>query len=173
MSSSHSHVSHPIDTADIIDLFDRCFEPWCTQLQGGAEEPYYRPATDASGIAYVYFREDYLRSALHEVAHWCHAGARRRRFPDYGYWYAPDGRDQRQQAAFFAVEARPQALEQLFCEALGLPFSASIDNLQINIPTTDLATFHQRIARARADYLSRGLPYRAARFRRALTTLVG
>ena len=50
--------------------------------------------------------------------HWCLAGTRRRQRVDYGYWYAPEGRDEAQQAAFFAVEAAPQALESLFCERL-------------------------------------------------------
>ena len=40
--------------------------------------------------------------------------------PDYGYWYAPDGRNAEQQSAFYSVEVKPQAIEALFCEALDL-----------------------------------------------------
>ena len=32
--------------------------------------PYYEPGTPSV----IYFREDFDRSALHEVAHWCVAG---------------------------------------------------------------------------------------------------
>src|SRR5690606_31386666 len=72
---------------------------------------------------------DYFRSALHEVAHWCVAGAERRTREDYGYWYAPDGRDATQQANFLHVEVMPQALELLFCAACGHDFRVSLDNL--------------------------------------------
>ena len=64
-----------------------------TILIGGATEPYYQPGSPHR----IYFRADYVRSALHEVAHWCVAGRRRRQLPDYGYWYSPDGRDAEQQ----------------------------------------------------------------------------
>ena len=60
-----------------------------TVLEGGANEPYYRPGSPNV----IYFSEYFVRSALHEVAHWCVAGAARRGLPDYGYWYSPDGRD--------------------------------------------------------------------------------
>ena len=62
-------------------------------------------------------------------AHWCVAGPRRRRLDDYGYWYAPDGRDAAAQAEFLRVEVRPQALEALFCAACNHPFRVSLDNL--------------------------------------------
>jgi elongation factor P hydroxylase len=49
--------------------------------------------------------------------------------PDYGYWYAPDGRTIDQQKKFEHVEAKPQALEWLFSRACGSPFRLSADNL--------------------------------------------
>ena len=64
----------------------------------GAAEPYYEPGAPSV----IYFREDFDRSALHEVAHWCVAGPLRRGLPDYGYWYAPDGRNAEQQSAFYS-----------------------------------------------------------------------
>ncbi|HAB08005.1 MAG TPA: ATPase, partial [Alcanivorax sp.] len=79
--------------------------------------------------ARIRYTRDYFRSALHEVAHWCVAGPRRRRLDDYGYWYAPDGRDAAAQAEFLRVEVRPQALEALFCAACNHPFRVSLDNL--------------------------------------------
>ena len=75
-------------------LFDGLFlasENTCL-LQGGAE-PVYLPADADHPQNRIVFRLDYAASALHEIAHWCIAGAARRRLIDYGYWYSPDGRD--------------------------------------------------------------------------------
>jgi elongation factor P hydroxylase len=112
------------------EVFARCFSRrWRTRLVGGADEPSYQPATDRHALHVLHYRSDYFASALHETAHWCIAGERRRQLPDFGYWYAPDGRDQQQQLAFEAVEARPQALEWLFSLACGYRFRISVDNL--------------------------------------------
>lgn len=154
-------VKHPLDAARVVALFNRTFEASeNTVLQGGAEEPYYAPGQPSC----IFFRADYARSALHEVAHWCVAGAERRRFPDYGYWYSPDGRDAARQAAFFAVEARPQAIEAAFCEACGVDFSPSVDNVGADIPAEQLSAFEMRVAEWSAVFLDRGLPSRAAQF---------
>ena len=124
-----------LDAHHLTRLFNREFAVSDgTELIGGAAEPYYQPGAPHR----VYFRADYVRSALHEVAHWCVAGASRRQLPDYGYWYSPDGRDAEQQQAFFAVEARPQAVERCFCEAIGIPFSASVDNVGAHIEPQQL-----------------------------------
>ncbi len=97
-------------------------------LSGGAAEPLYEPAT-AEAPAQIHYTGDHLRSALHEIAHWCIAGPARLRMVDYGYWYLPDGRDAAAQQAFEQVEVRPQALELVFCAAMGIPFRVSLDNL--------------------------------------------
>lgn len=111
-------------------LFSRCFfADYQTRLCGGAAEPLYQPAT-AGAAAVIYYRHDYFRSALHEVAHWCVAGDERRLREDYGYWYEPDGRNAEQQATFLQLEVLPQALERLFCLAADHPFAVSVDNLQ-------------------------------------------
>ncbi len=160
-----------VTAAAVIEVFDQCFAASeHTRLVGGAAEPFYQPAV-GQRLAEIQFRADYVRSALHEVAHWCHAGRARRRLPDYGYWYTPDDRNADQQAAFFAVEARPQAIEKLFCQALGIGFRASVDNLNLQISEQDLAAFDQRLEQARLDYLSAGVPSRAARFIAALSKL--
>ena len=116
----------------------------------------------------VLFRADYVRSALHEVAHWCVAGRRRRGLPDYGYWYTPDGRSAERQAAFFLVEAKPQAIESLFCEALNVAFAPSVDNLVHASSDSALRAFEKRIGFWRARLLGGGLPRRASRFMAAL-----
>ena len=145
-------------------LFHDCFyRSHHTQVIGGADEPFYQPARDGRA-AQIHYRQDFLRSLLHEVAHWCLATGGRRKLPDYGYWYQSDDRDPTAQLAFYAVEARPQALEQLFCDALGLPFSASIDNPGGDIEPLVEARFSARIAAHRDQLLARGLPARAALF---------
>jgi len=101
------------------------FHSHTTVLEGGGEEPVYRPGNPHR----ICYTRDYFRSALHEIAHWCVAGPTRRQQEDYGYWYAPDGRNAEQQAEFTRVEVLPQAYEALFCAACGHPFRVSLDNL--------------------------------------------
>ena len=62
------------------------------------------PAQQPGALNRIVFTHDYFASALHEVAHWCVAGPERRRLTDYGYWYAPDGRTEKQQMEFERVE---------------------------------------------------------------------
>ena len=98
------------------------------RLIGGAAEPLYQPAS-AGEVAIIRYTRDYAASALHELAHWCIAGARRRQLPDYGYWYRPPPRTDAEQAAFFRVELPVQALEARLAAAAGLPFRVSVDGL--------------------------------------------
>ena len=153
--------AEPVDAYQLTCLFNHEFAGSdTTELIGGAAEPYYEPGSPHR----IYFRADYVRSALHEVAHWCVAGRRRRRLSDYGYWYSPDGRDAAQQQAFFAVEARPQAIERYFCEAVGIPFSPSVDNVGARIEPQQLRRFEARIQQCCNQFERTGLPLRAARF---------
>ena len=125
--------------ASIIRLFDELFfDRFNTRLLGGAAEPIYIPAGVAadepeldhlSTYHRLYFRHDYVSSALHESAHWCIAGDQRRAQIDFGYWYNPDGRSPQQQRLFELAEVKPQALEWMFSVACGQPFLISADNL--------------------------------------------
>ena len=152
----------------LVTVFDRVFRTTeGTVLRGGAAEPYYEPGSPSV----IHFREDFDRSALHEVAHWCVAGSARLHLPDYGYWYAPDGRNTDQQSAFYGVEVKPQAIEALFCEALKLPFTVSVDNLAVAADCPDIADFEKAVNRQIAVLRQRGLPRRAQRFVQALTLL--
>lgn len=133
-----------------------------TRLAGGFDEPFYRaPSNDRSGE--IQFTRDYLRSALHELAHWCAAEAARRKTDDYGYWYAPDGRSEDQQNRFFRVEVLPQALENCFCAALGIRFQVSCDNLDGAVTADAIETFAELVARKKNALESSGLPTRARR----------
>ena len=154
-------TGEPLDAHQVMRLFNQEFvESDRTELIGGAAEPYYEPGS----LNRIYFRADYVRSALHEVAHWCVAGRRRRQLADYGYWYSPDGRDAKQQQAFFAVEARPQAVERYFCEAIGIAFSPSVDNVGAQIEPQQLRHFEARIQEWCDQFAQSELPPRAARF---------
>ena len=154
-----------LDTHQLMRLFSQEFaESDKTELIGGAAEPYYQPGSPHR----IYFRADYVRSALHEVAHWCVAGRRRRDLPDYGYWYSPDGRHADQQQAFFTVEARPQAIERRFCEVAGIPFSSSVDNVGAQIDPPQMRRFEARIQDWCDQFERTGMPSRAARFVMAL-----
>lgn len=148
---------------DLIRLFETCFAcDYNTILVGGGDEPEYLPAGGTSAQHRIIFTRDYFRSALHEIAHWCVAGEQRRMLPDFGYWYAPDGRNAEQQRKFELVEVKPQALEWLFCAAARHPFSVSLDNL--NGEPTDSGPFQRSVHAQLLSYLDQGVPERPGRF---------
>lgn len=116
----------------LIQAFSVCFLDKNTVLVRSSEdngfEPEYLPAA-ADMPARICFAHGFFSSALHEISHWCIAGKHRRTLPDFGYWYAPDGRDAQQQAQFEQVEVKPQAIEWLFTLACSRRFRVSLDNL--------------------------------------------
>ena len=64
-------------TDTLVQIFDRLFgNDYQTCLAGGADEPLYE--TVPACISTIHFRNDFVSSALHEVAHWCIAGDNRR-----------------------------------------------------------------------------------------------
>lgn len=150
------------DARDLERLFDARFgTSHRTVLAGGGDEPLYEPPRDGVAGRIVY-RLDYFASALHEVAHWCVAGARRRERVDFGYWYVPDGRSASQQAEFESVEVRPQALEWIFADACRFPFRLSADNAMGGLgPSPEFA----RAVAAEKERLLARLPARAAAWR--------
>ena len=166
-------VPHPPPDCDALcALFDELFlASENTRLVQGGDEPVYLPADAGCPEHRIVFRLDYAPSALHEIAHWCIAGAARRQLLDYGYWYSPDGRDAPTQREFERLEARPQALEWLLNEACGMRFRPSVDNLH-GAPG-DLPAFAAAIAREAAAYCVNGLPPRAARLHAALAAHFG
>lgn len=155
------HLRH--DPEDLISLFGSTFQPAeNTILARGDDEPLYLPATAAHPVNRILFAHGFYASALHEIAHWCLAGAARRRQVDYGYWYAPDGRDANRQAAFEAVETRPQAIEWGFSIAADFEFHVSVDNL--GGAPVDRSAFRERVHRQLLRYAHTGFPKRAQRF---------
>jgi elongation factor P hydroxylase len=161
--------------ARLQSVFAQCFlDDFNTRLQGEFLEPVYQPST-TQGIPHcIGYRHDYFASALHEVAHWCIAGSERRSQVDYGYWYAPDGRDEAAQDAFEAVECKPQALEWVFSRASGFSFRISVDNLDSGsgeIP--DSSRFKARVLAQLLRWQQTGLPVRAQTFFQALSREFG
>ncbi|WNK19209.1 elongation factor P hydroxylase [Halomonas piscis] len=153
---------------DIIALFDGVFaSTFQTRLIRGGDEPLYAPADAGTPYHRIIFARGFYASALHEISHWCIAGAERRMCEDYGYWYLPDGRNEQQQRAFEQAEVAPQALESLFAEACGREFNVSVDNLDGDAEV-DRHAFAEKVRERAQRYLEAGLPARAAAFRATL-----
>lgn len=152
---------------DLISIFNYCFEnDYNTRLVRGGDEPIYLPADGQRPYHALFFAHGFFSSALHECAHWLIAGEERRKLVDFGYWYAPDGRNEEQQTLFQRVEVKPQALEWILSMAAGHKFRISIDNL--NGAEVDTEAFKQSIYKQVFHYCTQGLPQRALHFRNAL-----
>jgi len=159
-----------VDSKVLETVFAQCFSVGeNTILAGGFDEPLYEPASGEGQMHCLRYREDFFASALHEVAHWCIAGPERRLLTDFGYWYAPDGRSERQQKAFESVEYKPQALEWYFSKACKHRFRLSSDNLDGlggAIPANDC--FQRRVIDQAKHWRQEGLPARGEIFFLAL-----
>lgn len=171
-------VSERHHIEDIIQLFDGCFlSSFNTRLVKGNDEPIYLPAgatdigIEAQDYAQVVFAHGYYASALHEIAHWCLAGEKRRLQVDFGYWYCPDGRTAEQQAKFQQVEIKPQAIEWGLCIAAGFEFNVSCDNLSGDEfgQQPDHRAFRKQVHDQVKVYLANGFPARANTLMQALS----
>ncbi len=150
-------------------VFNRCFgESESTCLLGGAAEPLYQPAKEEHGMHLLFYREDFFASALHEIAHWCIAGEQRRKQVDFGYWYAPEGRSEKEQKSFESVEVKPQALEWYFSLACNYPFRISVDNFCDSGELPNTLCFRSNVAVQARQWQRDGLPVRGLQFYRAL-----
>ena len=163
-----------MDSSRLERIFVECFyADYETILVGGGCEPVYLPSDHPSRNPHrIIYREDFFASALHEVAHWCLAGRRRRTLEDYGYWYRPDGRTREEQEAFERVEVKPQAVEWIFSDACGFAFNLSADNLTGVAEEAASSVEFERAVMARKDrYAAENLPVRAEKFRTAILRL--
>jgi elongation factor P hydroxylase len=161
-------VAQP-SAAEIAGCFNFLFgRSHRVEMIGGGGEPEYLPATDESP-GYVRYRSNFAHSALHEAAHWCIAGARRRQQVDYGYWYQSPPRDETTQLAFVQAESRVQALESILTSAAGMVFRVSLDDVE-NLFRFE-ADFADAVATATAQWWRCGLPPRAEKLHRDLKQL--
>lgn len=155
-------LEHRVEHLETI--FNKLFESVeNTLLVSGGEEPIYLPASETGNTNRIISTKDYFSSALHEISHWCVAGLERRKQIDYGYWYEPDGRTDKQQRLFEQVEIKPQALEWIFTKATAHKFRLSLDNVnRPDIKPSD--DFRANVHTQAVKYLQQGLPERANKF---------
>ncbi len=168
MNGISLQITEPQRLTSVSQLFENLFaESHNTRLIGGADEPIYLPARGEQQYHRLVYKYDYLSSALHEIAHWCIAGADRVLKQDFGYWYQPDGRSAMEQMRFQQVEVKPQALEWMFATACGHSFSISLDNLsgeEIQDPQAE-QLFERAVANQCKDWChTRDLPPKAKQF---------
>jgi elongation factor P hydroxylase len=143
--------------AQIVHVFNSLFSESCnTRLSGGFSEPFYKAAGRPHDLHEIRYREDFVSSALHEIAHWCLAGSLRRKQDDYGYWYIKD-RCKDQQLKFEQVEAKPQGLEWILSIAAGVDFRVSCDNFDVESSDVTLRRLvrQQVVAQIEAGLLQR------------------
>lgn len=169
MQTVNRHPATPLrgqhNPDDLIELFNTLFlvADNCELVRGG-DEPLYQPARASGEHHQLQFAHGFFASALHEIAHWCIAGQRRRQLVDFGYWYE-SSRNQCRQAEFERLEAMPQGLEWILSDAARFVFHPSADNLDL---PHNPEPFLQQVTRARQQWLKTGLPAPAIKFRRAL-----
>jgi len=162
-TSLFSFMFMPHNIHDLILLFEQSFYlSYNTKLIKGDDEPIYLPADEDCSFHQVIFAHGYYASALHEIAHWCLAGDKRRLLEDFGYWYLPDGRTAEQQKKFEQVEIKPQAIEWAFCIAANKKFRVSADNL--TGADADITGFTKSVYLQVQMYLIHGFPSRAQEF---------
>ncbi len=152
---------------DLINLFELVFfEQYNTRLIKGGDEPLYSPADEQCPYHQVIFARGFYASAFHEIAHWCQAGKERRLLEDFGYWYIPDGRNEKQQKKFEQVEVYPQAIEWAFNVAANKKFHTSADNLSGY--QGDTIGFKAKVYQQVLTFIEQGFPPRAQQFIEAL-----
>lgn len=171
LAAKTQQTDAPLKVADLIRLFDHLFlSTENTRLVAGDSEPEYLPADDSCSYHRILFAHGFYESALHEISHWCIAGAERRLLRDFGYWYEPDGRSEYRQREFEQVEVKPQALEWILSEACGRRFHISTDNLDGDPLAVEAgrARFRDAVHAQAHIYLQNGLPERAEILKSAL-----
>ena len=85
---------------------------------------------------------------------------------NFGYWYIPDGRNEKQQKKFEQVEIYPQAIEWAFNVAAQKQFNTSADNL--NGYQGDNHGFKAKVYQQVLEFIEQGFPPRAQMFIDAL-----
>lgn len=176
----HKTSLRQIKNADLIEtlevdwlmsVFNKAFSQHSVTLVRSENEPEYFPASNQQP-ARISFAHGFFQSALHEISHWCIAGAYRRTLSDFGYWYAPDGRTEIQQKAFEHVEIKPQAIECLFSLICHKSFMVSQDNLHANFDTSK-STFKVDVFQQAKTYINdpQSLPIDAKSLMTILTYL--
>ena len=153
----------------LAQLFDSTFAAgYLVHMRGAAVEPLYLPAT-AEQPAQLVYSHDYPSSVLHEAAHWCLAGKRRRLEVDFGFTYVPSAaRTVQDQLAFEAAEVRTQAIEWRLSLAAGVAFHLSVDSIE-----RDREQLLGAVSAEVQRRLCEGWPIRVQRFALVLADALG
>ena len=164
-------LQNQINDKLITKAFNSCFKKsHQTILVGGGKEPLYHPSSSPTELHKIIYRHDFFASALHETAHWCIAGKERRKKVDFGYFYQ-ESRSFSEQEIFCKYEAKPQALESIFHDAIGSnSFTPSLDGVHFQNNPELVERFSNRIILAKKKYLN-NIPSRAKIFVQALSKL--
>ena len=149
--------------SEVAAVFNCTFSDHSVVMHGEYREPMYIPGMDVAELRYTL---DHTALALHEAAHWCIAGRRRRRNTDYGYFYEPPPRSGMHRVRFEDVDIEAQSVEVLLAEAAGSQFQPSSDD--VDVPLFLLEAFSSRILERARERRQVGLPKRADKFRVAL-----
>lgn len=166
-NSQQDATFHHIE--DLIQLFENTFfAKFNTRLVTGDDEPIYLPQNELCSFNQIIFAHGFYASALHEISHWCVAGAKRRLLEDFGYWYLPDGRNSDQQEKFELAELKPQAVEWALSVACNKPFDVSVDNLN-GEAEPDRVAFKAKVLEQVKCYFEQGFPPQAQDFILALS----
>ncbi len=166
-----SYEQNKMNAAQIVHVFNSLFsESYNTRLSGGFSEPFYKAARRPHDLHEIQYREDFVSSALREIAHWCLAGSRRRTQDDYGYWYIKE-RCKDQQVRFQRLEAKPQGLEWILSIAAGVDFRVSCDNFEVE--SLDLTLFRQLVRQQAVAQVEAGLLQRTRQLVDALVEVSG
>ena len=154
----------------LIECFNTLFlKSLNTELVRGDGEPIYLPADANYPHHRIIFAHGFFSSALHEIAHWCVAGPKRRLLEDFGYWYKPDGRTEAEQSEFERVEVSPQAYEWILTLSAGRKFHFSADNLSQGLGASD--RFKQDVLQRAQETLVNGMNPRLLALSEALRDL--
>lgn len=100
---------------DLIPTVLEVFQQVLPQLhmQGGASGPFYQ-APKGNRPAILFFREDYVRSFFHKLAHYSLVADMQRQRDAFEYWYSPCDRFSNEQEQFERFEEKPQGLKNYF-----------------------------------------------------------
>ena len=95
----------------VVEVFQQVLPQ--LHIQGGASDPFYQ-APKGNRPAILFFREDYVRSFFHKLAHYCLVGDIQRQLDAFVYKYSPCDRFSNEQEQFERFEEKPQGLKNYF-----------------------------------------------------------
>jgi elongation factor P hydroxylase len=156
-----------IDYSPFIHLFNSEFKDTeATMIAESPDEPIYLPADEINPLNRILYTKDSYTSVLHEISHWCIAGAERRKKVDYGYWYKPESQTPEEAELYKKFESKTHGIEWIFCMAAGVPFHIIPNNVAAGFEISQ--DLKEGVYAATLNYLNHGLPVHAEQFKKSL-----